>query len=74
MNLKVSKITEDVFVLKDEICSLEFERVKGYQSMERFGTIMTLKNGRKIYVKEMRPEQVIEKLNSMGEEKNAVQL
>ena len=65
--LKLSEITPEVFVIREEICSMEYEP-KAYDYFNRAtggGTILTLTNGRKIYVKGMNPAQILEKLNGL---------
>jgi hypothetical protein len=48
--LMLCEITSEVFVLKYEICSMEWEKESWdyYGRKSGGGTVMTLKNGRKI--------------------------
>lgn len=62
--LKVASITPDVWVVREEIVSMEYEMgiTDYYSNIEKKGTTLTLKNGRKIYVSGMRPEEILAKL------------
>lgn len=62
--LKVCEITPDVWVVRDQVVSMEFEtQFVGYYGDKKEGTIITLINGRKIYVAGMRPIEIINILN-----------
>jgi hypothetical protein len=71
-------ITDEVVVEPSEVCSIQEEKVTRYSSpspsdssvyTEFEGSVMTLKNGRKIYVRGMTPKQiyaVLTKSNGSG--------
>lgn len=62
--LKISEITPDVWVCRDQVVSMEFESgFVGYYGDKKEGTTITLINGRKIYVAGMRPTEIINILN-----------
>lgn len=69
--IKIVEITPEVFVMKDEICSMEFEDYEAcdYYASSRRGTVMTLKNGRKIYVGGKTPREITDILNKYEEPK-----
>ncbi len=70
------EVTEKIIVDPTEVCSVQEEIVREYipapisdGSMHTTfeGSVMTLKNGRKIYIKGMTPKQINEKLFPMGD-------
>jgi hypothetical protein len=63
--LKLVAVTDEVYLVREEIASMEYEVMdNGYWSSIK-GTIITLKNGRKIYISGMKPEEILEKLNGL---------
>jgi hypothetical protein len=62
--LKLIAVTDEVYLMREEIASMEYEVMdSGYWSSTK-GTIITLKNGRKIYISGMKPKDILEKLNA----------
>ena len=68
------KITDDVIVDPIEVSSVQSEVVHKYCGgspsdsstyIDFQGSVMTLKNGRKIYVKFMTPEEILHKLGGV---------
>ena len=61
------EITSEILIDPLEIASIEAHHRStpsgGYISEHINGSVIVLKNGRKIYVKELNPQQVKEKLN-----------
>lgn len=63
--LKLIAVTSEVYLMREEIASMEYEEVDApYWGTSRRGTVITLKNGRKIYISGMTPKDVLEKLNA----------
>lgn len=66
MIFKMVEITPDILVDPSEVCSLENydERTPSgaFITRHKAGTIIVLKNGRKIFVKDLKPNQVKDKL------------
>ena len=63
MSVCIKEVTESVFVNADEVSSMEFIPASAdeYYSQTQ-GTLILLKNGRKIFVNYMKPSEVMEKL------------
>jgi hypothetical protein len=62
--LKLVAVTDEVYLVREEIISMEYEVMdNGYWSSTK-GTIITLSNGRKIYISGMKPKDILEKLNA----------
>lgn len=62
--LKVTEITPEVWIARDQVVSMEYEKgYYGYYGERKEGTTITLINGRKIYVAGMRPIEIINVLN-----------
>lgn len=62
--LKVTEITPEVWIARDQVVSMEYEKgYYGYYGERKEGTTITLVNGRKIYVAGMRPIEIINILN-----------
>ena len=62
--LKLVAVTDEVYLLREEIASMEYEAVgSSYWNPAKTGTVITLKNGRKIYISGMAPKDILEKLN-----------
>jgi hypothetical protein len=65
------EITEGIFVNKDEVCSIQEEKTVSWHGspsdsfpVDSFvGSVITMKNGRKIYVKNLSPKEIMVKLN-----------
>lgn len=69
--MKLVSITENVFIDPTEVCSVQAEQVKNYTSgsisdhtmhVTFDGSIITLKNGRKIAVDKFSPQMILDKL------------
>lgn len=72
------QITKDIIVDENEVCSIQREIVERYSSpsisdtsteITFNGSVMTLKNGRKIYVPTLTPEDILALLTQPTEEK-----
>jgi hypothetical protein len=67
--MKLVKINETVFIDPTEVCSIEKNTVEHSNSpsgsdswFSWTGSVVTLKNGRKIYVKDLSPDTIFELL------------
>jgi len=60
----IIKITDDVFIQAEDVSSMEYEA--GYENYwgngHNGGTIVTMKSGRKIFVSNATPVEIMEKL------------
>lgn len=64
------KITEDVYINKEDLVSIQREETvswhgspsDSYPVKDFSGSVLTLKNGRKIYVKGLYPQDIMELL------------
>lgn len=61
------ELTTEIIIDHTEVASIEAHHDHspsgGYISANITGSVIVLKNGRKIYIKELNPQQVKEKLN-----------
>jgi len=62
--LKLIAVTDEVYLVREEIISMEYETfASDYWGNDKKGTVITLSNGRKIYISGMKPKDILEKLN-----------
>lgn len=74
------EITKDVFVDPAEVVSVEkhdeYKTKRGdygtYTVLEGSGSIITMKNGRKIYVRDVTPEEIFKQLKPKGYQPNCI--
>ena len=68
--MSLKQITPEIYIDPTEVSSIQKETIEsetwgsGSVGYSFYGTVLTLKNGRKIFVKHLTPEQVLKKLNS----------
>lgn len=70
--MKLITLTDDIVLDPDDISSVQREKVDEYTpsgayatgKIKWLGSVMTLKNGRKIFVKDMTPLQIHDKIKS----------
>lgn len=69
--MKLIKIDDNTFLNSDEVCSVEYDCTYKYGSespsdtclIKDFeGTRVILKNGRKVFIKNIMPDEIVEKL------------
>jgi len=66
--MKIVKINEKIFFNVEDFTSCEYENSSydtpsgGYVSSNFSGSVITLKNGRKIYVNKIHPDDVLKKV------------
>lgn len=69
--MNLVEITESIIVDPLEVCSIQEEKIERYRGsspsdshtyIDFEGSVMTLKNGRKIFVRGLNPKQIKERL------------